>query len=181
MGESIVDLVAEQLKKEEGTKYPKSSTKRLPISGGEVGGSKGFETFRRDRVQQASGMGLTADAMNMLVSRYGANVDKVLHFYTTGLSEAEEAGLDPIVFAMLRYSMEYESAYKPIDFFIRRTGALFFDIHWVHAHKEKVIAYMSKTLVWSEDQTEEYRAELEGLLYEATHPVAVSSQSTVQV
>ncbi|AIY06208.1 glycerol-3-phosphate dehydrogenase [Planococcus sp. PAMC 21323] len=178
MGESIINIVAEQLQKEGGKKYPKSSTKRLPISGGEVGGSKGFKTFREDRVRQASGMGLTADAMNMLVSRYGANVDTVLHFYTKGIDEAAEAGLDPIVYAMLRYSMEYESAYKPIDFFIRRTGALFFDIHWVHAHKESVIAYMSKTLVWSEEQTEEYRTELEGLLYEATHPVKISSLSS---
>lgn len=177
MGESIVDLVAEQLKKEEGSKYPKSSTKHLPISGGEVGGSKGFETFMADRVHQAADMGLTPDAMRMLVNRYGANVDKVLRFYTTGLDEAAHAGLDPLVYAMLRYSMEYEAAYKPIDFFIRRTGALYFNIHWVHAHKEAVIAYMGKTLAWTDEQTADYRAELEGLLYEAVHPVEVSSQS----
>lgn len=177
MGESIVNLVAQQLQKEDGVKYPKSSTKRLPIAGGEVGGSKGFETFMADRVQQAGSMGLTADAMRMLVSRYGANVDKVLHFYTVGLGEAADAGLDLLVYAMLRYSIEYESAYKPIDFFIRRTGALFFDIHWVHAHKESVTAYMSKTFNWTDEQTADYRDELEGLLYEATHPVEVSSQS----
>ncbi|MDN3425788.1 glycerol-3-phosphate dehydrogenase/oxidase [Microbacterium sp. APC 3898] len=177
MGESIVNLVAEQLQKEEGAKYPKSSTKRLPISGGEVGGSKGFETFMADRVNQAAGMGLTPDAMRMLVNRYGANVDNVLRFYTAGLDEAAHAGLDPLVYAMLRYSMEYEAAYKPIDFFIRRTGALYFNIHWVHAHKEAVIAYMGKTLAWTDEQARDYTAELEGLLYEAVHPVEVSSQS----
>lgn len=177
MGESIINLVAEQLQKEEGTKYPKSSTKRLPISGGEVGGSKGFETFMADRIHQAASMGLTDDAMRMLVNRYGANVDKVLRFYTTGLEEAARAGLDPLVYAMLRYSMEYEAAYKPIDFFIRRTGALFFDIHWVHAHKEAVNAYMGSTLGWTGEQASDYRAELDGLLYEAVHPVEISSQS----
>ena len=177
MGESIINLVAEQLQKEDGTKYPKSSTKRLPISGGEVGGSKGFETFMADRLHQAASMGLTHDAMRMLVNRYGANVDKVLRFYVTGLEEAARAELDPLVYAMLRYSLEYEASYKPIDFFIRRTGALYFDIHWVHAHKEAVIAYMSSLLGWTDEQTADYRAELEGLLYEAVHPVEVSSQS----
>ncbi|MGH2317116.1 glycerol-3-phosphate dehydrogenase/oxidase [Planococcus sp. SE5232] len=177
MGESIINLVAEQLQKEEGAKYPKSSTKRLPISGGEVGGSKGFETFMADRIHQAASMGLTHDAMRMLVNRYGANVDKVLRFYTTGLEEAARAGLDPLVYAMLRYSLEYEAAFKPIDFFIRRTGALYFDIHWVHAHKEAVITYLTSLLGWTAEQTAEYRAELEGLLYEAVHPVEVSSQS----
>lgn len=178
MGEHITDLVAEQLKKEEGVNYPKSSTKRLPISGGEVGGSKGFETFMADRVHQAKGLGLTPDIMRMLVNRYGANVDKVLHFYTTGLEEAARAGLNQLVYAMLRYSMEYEASYKPIDFFIRRTGALYFDIHWVHAHKEAVIAYMGSVLGWTGEQAAAYRAELDGLLYEAKHPVEVSSQSS---
>lgn len=177
MGESIINLIAEQLKKEEGTSYPKSSTKRLPMSGGEVGGSKGFETFMADRLHQAGSMGLTSDAMRMLVNRYGANVDKVLSFYTTGLEEAARAELDPLVYAMLRYSVEYEAAYKPIDFFIRRTGALYFDIHWVHAHKEAVIAYMERVLGWTGEQTADYRAELDGLLYEAKHPVEVSSQT----
>lgn len=177
MGESIVNLVAEQLKVENGTKFPKSSTKHLPLSGGEVGGSKGFESFIEDRVRQADAIGLTPAAARKLVKRYGSNVDQVLHFLATGKKEAADEGLDPLVHAMLRYAMEYESAYKPVDFFIRRTGALFFNIHWVHANKDSAIAYMAKTFGWTEEQTKVYTEELDVLLHEATHPVEVSAQS----
>ena len=171
MGESIVDLVAGHLKKETGIAYPKSSTKHLPISGGEVGGSAGFEAFIADRVQQGTALGLTPAAARLLVNRYGANVDQVLRFYVEGQEEAVESGLDPVVFAMLRYSMEYEAAYKPIDFFIRRTGALFFNINWVYANKDAAISYMAKTFGWTDEQTTSYTKELDVLLYEATHPV----------
>ncbi|MBX0313368.1 glycerol-3-phosphate dehydrogenase/oxidase [Planococcus glaciei] len=177
MGESIVNLVAEQLKEENGTKFPKSSTKHLPMSGGEVGGSKGFESFIEDRVRQAVAIGLTPAAARKLVKRYGSNVDQVLHFLATGKKEASDEGLDPLLYAMLRYAMEYESAYKPVDFFIRRTGALFFNIHWVQANKNSAIAYMAKTFGWTEEQTKVYTEELDVLLHEATHPVEVSAQS----
>jgi hypothetical protein len=37
------------------------------------------------------------------------------------------------------YSIEHEMAVKPVDFFIRRTGALFFDIAFVQRWKEAAI------------------------------------------
>lgn len=171
MGESIVNLVAEQLKEENGSKYPKSSTKHMPLSGGEVGGSKGFKVFIEDRVRQAESQGLNPHIARQLVKRYGANFDQVMYFLATGKAQAEKAGLDPLVYAMLRYSIEYESAVKPVDFFIRRTGALFFDIDWVHANKDDVIGYQAHLFNWDDNQKRSFTEELNVLLYEATHPV----------
>lgn len=70
----------------------------------------------------------------------------------------------------LRYAIDYESAYKPTDYFIRRTGALFFDISWVQEQKNEVIQYMAETLGWSKEQKQAYTAELEQALYDAAHP-----------
>lgn len=171
MGESIVDLVTEQLAKEQGLRFQKVSTKHLPISGGEVGGSEGFKTFRLDREQQALSMGLNQKTAEMLTSRYGANVDQVLGIFAGRRQEAAQAGLDPLVFAMLRYAMEYEAAYKPVDFFVRRTGALLFDIQFVYKFKETAIAHMAKSFGWTAQQIQSYTTELDVLLHEATHPV----------
>ena len=176
MGESIVNLVAEQLEKEQDMRFPKSSTKHLPISGGEVGGSKGFKEFRTDREQQAMELGLNRKTARMLTGRYGANVDQVLHIFVARREEAERAGLDPLVFAMLRYAMESESAYKPVDFFVRRTGALLFNINWVYTFKDAVIAHMAGTFEWTEKQVQAYTEELDMLLYEATHPVEIGKE-----
>ncbi|RLQ90232.1 glycerol-3-phosphate dehydrogenase/oxidase [Planomicrobium sp. Y74] len=176
MGESIVDLVTEQLEKEQGTRFPKVSTKQLPISGGEVRGSKGFKAFRADREQQAVKLGLDLKIAQILTNRYGANVDQVLAFFVTGRKEAEQANLDPVVYAMLRYAIEYEAAYKPVDFFVRRTGALYFDIQWVYSHKKAVIDLMAKEFDWNERQIIAYTDELDNLLYEAVLPLEAANK-----
>jgi glycerol-3-phosphate dehydrogenase len=171
MAESIVDLVAKQLGEEEGTDYPKTATMHLPISGGDVGGSEGFKTFMASKVSEGKELGLTEEEAKKLVQRYGSNVDIVFDIYKNGKEKALAANLDPVVYAGLRYAIDYEMAYKPVDFFIRRTGALFFNIGWVREHKDPVIMFMKKEFNWSEEQAEAYTEELDVLIYEASHPI----------
>ncbi|WP_449355778.1 glycerol-3-phosphate dehydrogenase/oxidase [Virgibacillus natechei] len=171
MAKETIDLVAKQFKEEEGILYSDSETKHLPISGGEVGGSKGFEQFKKDKLSEGQEIGLTEETALNIIQSYGANVEILFDIYQNKQAEAEEAGIEPIVFAELIYAMEYELAYKPVDFFIRRTGALFFEIEWVRSHKENVINYMAKVLNWTDQQKEEYNQQLDQLLHEAITPV----------
>lgn len=170
MAEEAVDTIVNQLKKEEGILYSKSETRNLPVSGGEVGGSKGFKRFRDRKVEEGSALGLDKETAEMLIQTYGSNVDTIFELYQEKMGEAEENQVDPIVFAELVYAIEYELAYKPVDFFIRRTGALFFKINWLKKHKDSVINYMAKTFQWSDDQKQGYVAELEQLMHEAVTP-----------
>lgn len=171
MAESVVDRVATNLNNMTGATYPPSATKHLPISGGDVGGAAGFIVYTADQLVEGINLGLTEDEVRLVINRYGSNVKTVFDFCRKEAELAEESGLDPLVYAMLRYALVYESCYKPVDFFIRRTGALFFDINWVHKYKEAVIAYMANQFSWSTEQVETYMEELEQLLYEATNPV----------
>ena len=168
MAESIVDLVAEQLSEEEGVSFPKTQTKNLRISGGDVGGSAGFPRFIEEKVEVGRKLGMDEDVARQLVQRYGSNVDVIFSMYEEESRKAEGEG-NPVVRALLRYAMEYESAYKPTDFFIRRTGALLFDIDWVHEHKDEAMTYMCEAFQWSERQKAEYAEELERELFEAAH------------
>ncbi|QXE00921.1 glycerol-3-phosphate dehydrogenase/oxidase [Terribacillus sp. DMT04] len=179
MAIEAVNLVADQFKKEEGILYSKADTKNLPISGGEVGGSKGFERFRERKVDEGKAIGLTADDALKVVSRYGANVDKIFERFETLKDEAQAANIDPLVFAQLRYAMEEELTFKPVDFFIRRTGALYFDINYVRTHKDAVIDYLANTLGYSAEQKEEYTRELDVLIKEAVVPVKEDDLQTV--
>ncbi|WP_085994601.1 glycerol-3-phosphate dehydrogenase/oxidase [Oceanobacillus senegalensis] len=172
MAESIVDLVATQLKEEEGRNFPGTLTINIPISGGDVGGSEGFQKLLIDKTKEGKAIGLPEAQARDLVQRYGSNIDTVYNMYKENIEVAEAENIDPVVLAMLRYSIDHELAYKPVDFFIRRTGALFFHIHWVHEHKEPVIAYMAKVFEWTEEQTKAYTKELDQLLYEAVTPIA---------
>ncbi|MCG2968720.1 hypothetical protein KZ292_26115, partial [Escherichia coli] len=75
------------------------------------------------------------------------------------------------VFLQVQYGIEEEMVTKPIDLFIRRTGALFFDIAWVREWKEAVIKYMAQELSWTPQQTSEYSQELNKHLHDAVVPV----------
>ncbi|MNE21682.1 Aerobic glycerol-3-phosphate dehydrogenase [compost metagenome] len=68
----------------------------------------------------------------------------------------------------LKYAMVEEMAVTLTDFFVRRTGALLFDIAWVREWKDKVAEYMSSALVWTGEQKQQYILELELLLREAS-------------
>src|SRR5699024_12037951 len=93
--------------------------------------------------------------------------DLLFTIYQENKDEAAKEGIDPFVLTELIYGMENELVYKPVDFFIRRTGALLFDINWVKEHKESVINYMAKSLNWSKEQKEAYTEELEVALNQA--------------
>ena len=167
MAETIVDMVAAQLQKESDRAFPKTQTATMPISGGDVGGSEGFEQFKVNKMKKASQIGIEGGTANMLIQRYGSNVDIVFGLYREA---AERMDIDPLVYAGLRYAIDFERAYTPADFFIRRTGALFFDLAWVRNHKERVIDFMKQEFNWTEYQLKTYTAELEVLIFEATHP-----------
>ncbi|MCZ8534002.1 glycerol-3-phosphate dehydrogenase/oxidase [Psychrobacillus psychrodurans] len=171
MAESIVDLVTKQLHEEDGNSFPKKQTKNLPISGGDVGGSEGFKTFLINKMNTGKKIGLSEEEAKKLIYRYGSNVDIVFNTYRDDKVKAKEEKLDPVVYASLRYAIDHELAYKPVDFFIRRTGAIFFDIVWVREHKDSVTQFMKKEFNWTDEQEEDYKQELEQLIYEATHPV----------
>ncbi|MDL4840371.1 glycerol-3-phosphate dehydrogenase/oxidase [Aquibacillus rhizosphaerae] len=171
MGESVVDLVTDQLKKEEEILYTKADTKQIRLSGGDVGGSKGFTHFKKEKLIEAKQVGIDEKEATFLINRYGSNVPIIFSIYENGKDIASEEGLNPVVYAMVQYSLEHEQAYKPVDFFIRRTGGIFFAINWVKSNKDVVIRYMQKQLGWTEETTTAYTEELDQLLYEATHPV----------
>ncbi|GGC82586.1 aerobic glycerol-3-phosphate dehydrogenase [Thalassobacillus devorans] len=170
MAETAIDLVRDMFMEDEGIRYSDSETKHMPISGGNVGGAKRFEKYLEERTSQGKSIGLPEEKARELADLYGSNVGLVFDFYEQGKDRAETAGIDRVAFAMLQYGLEYELVYRPVDFFVRRTGALFFNIDWVHQHKDAVIAYMAKELNWNETQKRAYRKELDQLLKEAVEP-----------
>ena len=169
MAEEVVDAITAEIEREQGIVFSKSSTLHLPISGGDVGGSEGFATFKETKQREGEALGIEAAEVEFLIQLYGSNVETVFELFTEHKPLAERENINPIVFAMLQYALQYELAYKPADFFIRRTGGLFFHYDWVMEHQDVVISYMEKTLAWSEEQKKSYKEELTTLLYEAKH------------
>lgn len=169
MAEEVVDAITAEIKKEQGIIISKASTVHVPISGGDVGGSKGFTAFKKAKQEEGEALGIEKVEVAQLIQLYGSNVDTVFELYAEYKTLAEAENINPVVFAMLQYALRYELAYKPVDFFVRRTGGLFFHYEWVKKHQDAVISYMAKELKWTKQQTSDYIEELTTLLYEAKH------------
>lgn len=169
MAEEVVDAITQEISAEQGIMFSKTSTIHLPISGGDLGGSEGFASFKQIKQREGEALGISSTNVETFIQLYGSNVETVFHLYEEHQALAEEENIDPVVFAMLQYALQYELVYKPTDFFIRRTGGLFFHYDWVQAHQDAVINYMAKVLAWSKEQKETYTEELKTLLYEAKH------------
>ena len=170
MAESVVDLIAKRLAEEQGETFTASQTKIYPISGGNVGGSKGFHHYISLKEHEASNYGFTKEEGRRLAQMYGSNVNEIFNYAKT-FDGIDRLKLTRIVYAQLMYSIEHEMAATPLDFFMRRTGALFFNIDWVFTWKDEVIAFMEDKFGWNKKQTADYQEELEKELRDAVIPV----------
>jgi glycerol-3-phosphate dehydrogenase len=173
MAETVVDKIAAMLAAEgkAPAALPPSRTRTLPISGGDVGGSAKLAPFLQSKVSQGLRLGLTEAEAALLARRYGSNVDAVYELLEQHREEAAERGLPAAVLAALVYAIEREMVVKPADFFIRRTGALFFDIAWAKQWKAPVTAFLAERFGWDEAQTSANTAELEQMLHDAVNPL----------
>ncbi|MES5953717.1 aerobic glycerol-3-phosphate dehydrogenase [Bacillus fungorum] len=177
MAEMVVDYVTNLLQKEGHSAYPKSDTKHMPISGGHVSGSHGFPAFVAKKVGEGTKYGLTKAQAEEFAKFYGSNVDVLFDLAKKHKDEAKEYNMPLDVLIPLVYAMDYEMTAKPVDFFVRRRGAVFFNIHWVYEWKEAVINYMAAKLGWSKEEQMKYTAELEKALTDAVIPVDQQEQA----
>jgi glycerol-3-phosphate dehydrogenase len=170
MAETVVDLISKILQVEGESTLAKCGTKNHPISGGAVGGSKNFTAFVHQKTQEGMKFGLSKEHAEKLVRMYGSNIDHLFELAIAYKDLVAEYQIPIHLLASLLYSIQEEMVVKPVDFFIRRTGALFFHIQWVHQWKNPVIDLMAKMLNWSTDEKKVYTEELEMHLHDAIVP-----------
>lgn len=169
MAEMVVDLVARQLTTEEGKSFKAVQTLHMPISGGDVGGASNFEFFIHKKENEAVSFGLTKEQGRKLAQMYGSNVDELFKIAATN----EQQALPTDIYAQIVYAIQHEMIAKPVDFFIRRTGAVFFNIEWAKTYKKDIIQLMAEWLNWDEQTAARYEAELDQEIKDAETPVKV--------
>ncbi|MFD2333451.1 glycerol-3-phosphate dehydrogenase/oxidase [Cohnella sp. GCM10020058] len=161
MAETVVDRLAAALRAEGKGPFGPCTTRELPISGGDVGGSGRYAAYAKTAAAAGEAIGLSAETALQIASRYGSNADDVFKRIARRRHEsADGAGLSDETYGMLAYAIEAEMAVKPADFLVRRTGALFFDIGWARRNLAAVLDYMAEVLQYSDAQRTEYEAEM---------------------
>lgn len=172
MAETVVDKVAAELVRE-GTVSDISPcrTRTMPISGGGTEGSAGMEAYLFLKIVEGRELSLIPDEAEELARRYGTNADEVYDRIRTGGEEARKYGLPLSLLASLKYSVEEEMVVKPEDYFIRRTGALFFNRAWVIRWLEPATAYLADRFGWSSETAQRYMDDLLKEVQAAIEPI----------
>ncbi|MBU8908818.1 glycerol-3-phosphate dehydrogenase/oxidase [Desertibacillus haloalkaliphilus] len=166
MAERIVDIVAKDL----GNKQP-CTTDQVRLSGGDVGGSRQFDRFVKEKTEEGMNLGFSESEARKLTKLYGSNVTNVYKIVKEQKQKAKENHLPIDVYAGLVYGIEEEMVSSPVDFFNRRTGAVLFNIDWVQKWKQPVLDYMKKRFSWTEEETLLHKNKLEQDLHYATTPI----------
>ncbi|MED3834306.1 glycerol-3-phosphate dehydrogenase/oxidase [Peribacillus frigoritolerans] len=161
MAKTTVDLLAGKLAQQSNKTYPASSTKGMPISGGDVGGSRNFSDYIKQHVQMGVDSGLAAKDAKEILAMYGSNAPVLFGIAKNEGDGGENSGLPKKLFVQLKYAVDHEMAATPVDFFFRRTGTLLFDIDLVQTHKHAVIDYMAGNFGWTESTKMERTNQLE--------------------
>lgn len=158
MAEEIVDKVLKDLSQNEGYTYVPCATKHLTLSGGDVGGGDGFAEFKARHIELGvNEYGLTAEEADKLVQRYGSNVTAVYNY----LDQNQETRLPRIEAAMLQYGLEHEMTIHPIDFLLRRSSYMLFNMARCEEIYQDVINEMATYYDWSEEYQEQMIEETE--------------------
>lgn len=164
MAETITDLLAKKLYDEYNLSFSSCRTYSLPISGGDVGGSEKFVDFIEEQIKFGRKFGLADEEARELAEKFGSNVSVIFEIIKDHREVADEYGLPLLLYAKLQYALEHEMVVSPVDFFLRRTGALLFDINTVRTYKEGVLRLMSDYFDWSPEAVSLFQANLETTL-----------------
>lgn len=164
MAETIVDLLYKKYISHEKFTHPTCQTKKLPISGGNVGGSKGWSVFKEEWLNTLKTKGVSETEALNLIHLVGSNIQQVIPYLNENDSQLPDA-----IFGKLMYSLYYEMVLNPVDFFYRRTGELLFNIEEVRKWKDEVIQTMANKFDWSDEEKVQQTEFLEKYIHTASN------------
>ena len=165
MSERIVDLVAKKYKRRFDKKFGKIQTEKIILSGGDFKNFKDVSNYISIIYNTINKDGFTKKDAEYLVYNYGKQTNTILNLmasFSNGNSE------EKLIKAEVKFTIENEMTCTPTDFFMRRTGRLFFDMNSVSLYKKIVINEFVNYFNWNTDTTEKHRQELEDKIALAT-------------
>ncbi|MES2620502.1 MAG: glycerol-3-phosphate dehydrogenase/oxidase [Bacteroidota bacterium] len=137
MAEKIVDLAAKRLGKD----FKKCKTKGYRLSGGEFENEEKFNDSFAELLKKGEAEGISSEKIKEWFFRYGTNALKVMEEFVSLRSRNSEVE-KMYEAAELKYCLEHEMVFYLSDYFIRRTGKIFFD----RENSEKQIQHLNDLL-----------------------------------
>ncbi|MBQ0734410.1 glycerol kinase GlpK [Aquimarina celericrescens] len=165
MAQRVVDTVLKTMPSKKRDSISKSHTKQIQLTSDPLQDVKEV-TFYMDQItQQLKDLKIKDPYYGWyLVSTYGKQTDYIINKVDYFLNDAIE---ERLIRAELWYSVHHEMTNGLADFFVRRTGRLYFDISSVHKYRSIVEEDLIKYLNWDETRLTSENQYLDLLLQDA--------------
>src|SRR5690606_9966643 len=161
MAERTVDLIAKRMEEDSGIEIKACTTDKIPLCGNGFKKYKHVKNYISEVYAQLQQDGfLFYDAWN-LVTTYGKQTETILQTYKTLTDKDKYLRLAK---AELHFGVDYEMIQNPTDFFVRRTGRLYFDIESVKDLMEPILEEFRSIFKWNDGKVDFYRTELQKLI-----------------
>ncbi|RRQ50213.1 glycerol-3-phosphate dehydrogenase/oxidase [Maribacter algicola] len=164
MAERVVDRVVEKLKLEYETETKKCYTDKISLCGND--NFKKYKHVKKyiDSVyERIKPHGFTKHDAWFLVTNYGEQTESILERYE---KRTEKDNPTKLILAELEYGIHNEMVQNPMDFFIRRTGRLYFDIESITLYMDPVLKEFKKIFKTDDVQLTAWQETLENEIKE---------------
>ena len=165
MAQRVLEKVTDKLPNKRKRKLKKSYTDEIPLVSPTLHTYEEVEVYEKELQYELASKGITQNYYAWyLVSTYGKNanlISKRMDFYAKG-TPAEK-----LIRAEVWYSIHFEMANSLADFFIRRTGSLYFNIESVTTYFDLVVKDFIKYLSWDDVKVECEKEKMKLLIADA--------------
>ncbi|GLU43398.1 glycerol-3-phosphate dehydrogenase/oxidase [Allomuricauda sp. NBRC 101325] len=163
MAERVVNRVAKEMEEDFDATLKPCSTDKIPLCGNGFKKFKQVKKYMDEILERIEKDGFKKYDAWYLVTTYGKQTETILERYTKikGVNSKER-----MIRAEAQFAIAFEMAINPLDFFIRRTGRLYFDIDSVRTYMPAVFEEFQQAYSYSEAEMAEFKKQLESELEE---------------
>lgn len=155
MAERVIDLVIEKHFSER--KLKPCETMKIKFPGAEFSNGKEVNHYIGTIARKLNAFADAHAVASYLVHTYGKQTDKVLALMTTFPTHDSDAAL---ALAELEFQIQNEMVLTPLDFFVRRTGMLYFNIHRLEKILAVVLTEFQRYFNWSDAVSAQHKKDL---------------------
>lgn len=166
MAQRTIDTVLNTMSTKRRDKFSKSYTEKIALTSTPLENTEAVQIYLNQMVSKLKELKVEDPYYGWyLVSTYGKQADIIIDKVNYFLNEDI---IEKLIRAELWYSVHYEMTNGLADFFVRRTGRLYFDINSVYKYRSIVQEDLIKYLNWDEIRLETENKYLDLLVQDAT-------------
>ena len=157
MAERIVDLINKKYSRRFDKVFQEVKTEKIVLSGGSFTNHQEVLNYIKTIQKIIIKLGLDKKDAAYFVYNYGKQTDIIL----TKFNELTDEDIEHrMIKAEVWFSILYESACSPVDFFMRRTGRAYFNIDSVYRYLNIVLTEFSTHFSWNNEILNKKKEEL---------------------